>query len=307
MKNPRVTVAVVAHNEAGNIRPFLLSVLHQRGIGFQLEKVLVYSDGSTDETVSIVNSLKCPKIRLIARSRRIGKSSRLNRIYRSNASDILVQSDADVVFAHPLVVHDLIQPLITDPHVLMCGGNPTPIAGRTFTEKAVNCTTQAFEQFRQRVRGGNNVFSADGRLLAFRREFAQKIEIPSSMIANDMFAYFSCLTAEGEYRYASTAVVYFRSPQTLMDHIRQNTRFLAARRRMEQYFPKHLVDDELRIPLNLTIKTLMKQFFRHPVLTSYIFLVNRFCAFRAKLVEHTLDARWPLAQSTKLLYANEHE
>ena len=46
MKNPSVTVAISALNEAQNIAAFLRSVLSQKEEGFVLEKIMVISDGS---------------------------------------------------------------------------------------------------------------------------------------------------------------------------------------------------------------------------------------------------------------------
>src|SRR3989338_5607147 len=51
------------------------------------------------------------KIKVWDHKKRTGKSTWLNKIYKDLKTDILVQSDADVVFAHNLVVHDLIKPL----------------------------------------------------------------------------------------------------------------------------------------------------------------------------------------------------
>src|SRR3989344_1916132 len=143
-KIPSVTIAVSAYNEAKNIESFLRSVVLQKEEGFKLKTTLVVSDGSTDDTVKKARSIKSSKIRVIDSKKRIGKSSRLNQIYKTLETDILVQSDADVVFAHEFVIRDLINPLIRNKKVGMCGGNPTPIKGKTFIEKAVNCTAEVY-------------------------------------------------------------------------------------------------------------------------------------------------------------------
>src|SRR3989304_6639199 len=104
MKNFSVTVAISALNEAHNITAFLRSVLSQKEEGFVLEKILIISDGSTDQTAELARALNSDKIEVRKYGERIGKSSRLNEIYKDLRSDILVQSDADVVFSHPLVI-----------------------------------------------------------------------------------------------------------------------------------------------------------------------------------------------------------
>lgn len=298
---PTVTVAVSAYNEEKNIGKFLKSILTQKEEGFKLEKILVVSDGSTDRTVAKAKEIKSPKIEVVEHLVRTGKSSILNEIYRSLESDILVQSDADVYFAHPHVIRDLIQPLSYDEDIGMCGGNPTPLRGRTFTEKAVNTTCAIYINFRKSVRGGNNKFSADGRLLAYRKKFIKGVVIPVDMIANDAFTYYCCLTTGFKYWFIDSAIVHFRSPQTLRDQVRQKTRFSASPIRMSRYFPEELVRTESKVPSGILIKSMIKQFMKHPILCLYIFLVNKYCLVRARFIESKLDAKWPVAETTKSL------
>ena len=301
MKNFSVTVAISALNEAHNITAFLRSVLSQKEEGFALEKILIISDGSTDQTAKLARNFNSDKIEVREYGERMGKSSRLNEIYKDLQSDILVQSDADVVLEHPLVIRDIILPIILDQKAGMCGGHPRPVPAKTFTEKAVNCTFAAYEPFRSLVRGGDNVFSADGRLLAFRREFIKQVYVPEDMIANDAFAYFSCLDKGFAYRYVKTAVVLFRSPQTFAEQVKQNTRFEAAPARMNKYFPAELVKREYHIPFNIFLKNALKQIVRHPILCGYIFLINAYCRFRAFFMEKRLTAKWQMAHTTKHL------
>lgn len=301
MKKPTITLAVSAYNKENNIAKFLKSVLAQKEKNFKLEKILIVSDGSTDKTVDKIKKMKSPFIEIIQHDKRLGKSSRLNEIYSGLKSDFLIQSDSDVLFAHSLVISKLIKPLIDIKKVGMCGGNPSPMTAETFTERAVNYTTQVFHKFRKTVKGGNNIFSADGRLLAFKKEVIKKINIPNDMIANDAFAYFSTLILGYQYKFVKEASVYYRSPQSLKDQITQNTRFLAAPKRMTYYFPKELVKKEWQIPLNLLIKELFFQFLKHPIETLYIYTINRYCQIRAYLIERHLNAHWDIAHSTKIL------
>lgn len=301
MKRATLTVAICAYNEGKNIEKFLKSVLMQEEEGFILEKILVISDGSKDDTIKKAKSIKSSKIEIRKHYERVGKSSRLNEIYSSLTSDILVQTDSDVIFAHPYVIRDIIQPIIKDKKVGMCGGNPIPLKGETFTERAVNATCEIYLNFRKTVRGGNNKFSADGRLLAYKKELVKNIIVPYDMIANDVYTYFSCLEQGYKYRFVESAVVHYRSPQILKDQIRQNSRFLAAPIRMKKYFPKDLVEKENEIPSGILLKETFRQFLRHPILCSYIYIINRYCKFKAMLIEKQMTAKWEIALTTKEL------
>ena len=232
-------------------------------------------------------------------SERIGKSARLNEIYKNLDTDLLLQSDSDIIYSHRFVARDMILGLLEEPKIAMCGGNPLPVKGSTFTENAINLTTEAYKQFRKKVRGGNNVFSADGRILAFKKELVEKLRIPEDMIANDMFSYLCCLSLGYKYKFVPTAIVDYRSPQDVGDHIKQNVRFRASPLRMEKYFPKGLVSKETSIPIMLLYKTQFLIFLKHPISTLYIYLINLYCKLRARWTESKLNARWAVANSTK--------
>jgi len=296
---PTVTIATIAYNEEKNIKNFLQSVLDQKEEGFKVACILVISDGSTDNTANIAKSLKSKLIRVINHNNRIGKSSRLNEVYQNLETDILVQSDSDIVYSHKYVVRDMVLNLLKDKNIAMCGGNPRPVKGVTYIEKAINYTTDVYQEFRKKVRNGDNVFSADGRLLAYKKELVKKLIIPNDMIANDMFTYFCCLSNGYKYKFVATAIVSFRSPQDIKDHIRQNVRFRASPLRMERYFSKDLVKKELYIPKTILYKTQLLMFIRHPVSTLYIYLINHYCKFKARLIERQLNAKWLIANSTK--------
>lgn len=210
MKNnkPTVTIAISAYNEEDNILNFLNSVLMQKEQGFVIKEIWVHSDGSTDKTVQLARSLSSKKIRVWNHKKRTGKSTWLNKIYRAVDTDFLIQSDADVVFAHEFVARDLIQPLIKNKKVGMCGGNPMPLSGKTFWEKMCSVAFEPYQDFRQSVRGGNNAFSAVGQILAYRKELLKNITVPSDMVTNDIFTYFCCLSLGWKYKYVKSAVVF---------------------------------------------------------------------------------------------------
>ncbi|MBI3981075.1 glycosyltransferase [Candidatus Microgenomates bacterium] len=301
ISKPTVTVAVSCFNEGENILPFLESVLKQKETGYVLEKILVYSDGSTDDTVKKAKSLNNSKIKIFAYKKRIGKSSHLNDIYQNLKSDILVQSDADVIFSYPYLITDLIKPFKENKSVGMTGGRTLPLPAVTFTEKAVGCSYRVYDQMRALIGKEHNVYTAIGQILAFKKELVKKINVPSNMTSNDSFTYFSCLTYGYKYRYVSQALVYFRSPRALRDHIRQGTRIAITSYRMFEYFKKELVEKEFALPRGLLITLMFKEFLRHPVLCSYIFLVNFYCKLKAKSPSQYSTAKWAIALTTKKL------
>lgn len=298
---PTVTIALSAFNEQQNVLAFMESVLKQKEVGFTIKNIWIYNDGSTDDTAEIIRSFGSSRIQLIDDKKRVGKSSRLNEIYKRLETDFLVQTDADIIFAHEYVIRDVLQPLMRDTSVGMCGGDPRPLPSVTFTEKAVNLTAEVYMGLRNKGKHGDNIYSVDGRLLAYRKDLVKKIHVPTDMIANDAFTFYCCLTQGYTYKYVKSAVVLFRSPQTLKDQIRQNTRFVSAPIRMSRYFSEELVYQQREVPVGYFFITMARQFLRHPILCGYIFCVNLYCKLKAKAAEKKLTAKWPIAFSTKFL------
>jgi glycosyltransferase involved in cell wall biosynthesis len=298
---PTVTVALCAFNEEQNIQTFLKSLLMQKEEGFIWENILIFSDGSTDKTVEKIKAIKSKKIRCVDGKKRLGKSQRLNQIYKSLTSDILVQFDADIILGHAHVIRNLIQPLIKEKEVGLCGGNCLPININTFMQKAIASAFFAYYPLRRLSENGNNYLSVAGQVLASSKDFIKTVRIPKNTTGNDDFIYFSCLQRGLKYRYVPSAKVFFSFPKTLSDHIKQSTRFNASSLKMKKYFPQDLLDKEYAIPGLSFIYIMIKQFIRYPILISFIIVVNTYCRIRARLKEKTLTSIWEVASSTKRL------
>ncbi len=300
-KFPTVTVAVCALNEESNIANHLQSILDQGRQGYILKEVLAYSDGSTDKTADIINSFASKEVTPVLFDTRIGKSSRLNDIFQRFDSDYLILTDADVIFAVPNVIESLIKPMEKDSTVGLTGGHPVPMPAKTFIEKAINLTLEAYIPLRKTLRGGHNVLSATGRIMGLRRVFAKSIHEPKETISNDGFIYFSSIVGGWKYRYAQDAKVLFRSPQTLYDHINQNTRFDATQDFMKRYFPAEIVDREYHIPHYMLWMQMLKQFIQHPILGGSIFFINLYCKLNAKINIGKINSIWETVYSSKKL------
>ena len=77
IKKPSVTIAISAYNEEKNVKAFLESVLAQKGLGFKLNSIWIFSDGSNDRTVEFTQSYRSKKLKVFSYTKRTGKSNRL--------------------------------------------------------------------------------------------------------------------------------------------------------------------------------------------------------------------------------------
>lgn len=298
-RKPTVTVAFCAWNEGPNVSAIVQSILDQEEDTYKLSKILIISDGSEDDTVEKIKAFNDPRIDLRDYKIRQGKSHHLNEIYSGVTSDFLVQPDADVVMAHPRVISALIQPMIDNKNVGITGGNPRPSTPETFIESCIAHTYYAYTRVREAIRNGNNVYTATGRLIAVRREAFKNITVSDRTISNDHYVYFHVLTQGFEYRYADSALVYFRLPQTLKDHINQETRFSAAEHFMRTYFDPALVDREYLIPPGLFMKEMLIETMHYPVHCITAYMLNIYCKIRSYIIRAKINALWDMVKSTK--------
>lgn len=110
---PSVTVIVAAHNEAGTIAERIENLLSQDYPRQRLE-VLVGSDGSTDDTVAIVNGIGDPAVRALDLPRQ-GRALVHNACAKVAKGTVLVFTDAGTLFASDCV-RRLVAPM-ADPTV----------------------------------------------------------------------------------------------------------------------------------------------------------------------------------------------
>lgn len=297
-KNLKITVAISAFNEEKNIANALVSILKQEEMNFDILEILVISDGSTDNTTEKVKEINDDRIKLITFKERKGKSARLNLIFRLNKGDILVLFDADVLLVNSQTLAHLIKPFLSSKSLGLVGGNPQPIKGRTFIEEAVNVTFQAYAPLRNLLRKGRNPYGCDGRILALTKQFVNLARIPCDMITNDAFLYFLCIDKGFKFQHVSKACVWYRSPTSISDQIKQNKRFIAARYRLESLFGG-VVRNEYKIPLILKLKLFISQIIRRPIHCFVIFLINLYCFYLAKKDYKIMSALWFMAKTTK--------
>ncbi|MFS8578437.1 MAG: glycosyltransferase family 2 protein [Novibacillus thermophilus] len=91
-KDPLVSVIISAYNEEAHIPWSIASVLYQTMPHFEL---IIVNDGSTDETVKVIQRYNDPRIKLVSHSTNRGKVHCLNEALAMARGSILFELDAD--------------------------------------------------------------------------------------------------------------------------------------------------------------------------------------------------------------------
>lgn len=216
-----ISVLVPALNEEKNIGQLLDDIFAQElGEHLVLHEVIVVSDGSTDGTEGVVSSMcqSHPELRLMVNDRRLGKGACINMGKRSVTDDFLILVDGDIRLSGPRTFCNLVDGL--DGSAGMAGGVPVParhvkgLAPRIFI-----CGDILRDYIRTNLKGGSNIYSAHGRILALSRDMYEQVEIPSleqgsRVLSTDQFLYYSCIKAAKQFVLRPDARVLFNLPDS---------------------------------------------------------------------------------------------
>src|SRR4030065_104507 len=91
-----VTVGIPAYNEEKNITSLLFAINQQSRNNFILDKIILLSDGSTDQTVTKAKQIKDFGLYISENQQRMGKAYSLDKIISQTNSDVLFIFDADI-------------------------------------------------------------------------------------------------------------------------------------------------------------------------------------------------------------------
>lgn len=168
---PSVSLIIAAYNEAASIGAKLDNVLALDYPHDCLE-VIVASDGSTDETESIVAQYADRGVKLLALPRQ-GKAGALNAAVAAARGEVLVFSDANSAYA-PDAIRRLVRPF-ADPEVGGVAGNqvylsPKRGAADTAQTGGGERTYWGFDRILKQTQSqAGNTISATGAIYAIRR------------------------------------------------------------------------------------------------------------------------------------------
>lgn len=263
---PTVTIGIPAYNEANTITLLLDSLLQQKG-RFLLKKIIILSDGSTDETDEKVRSYTAlyPHIALLSDGRRLGKAQRLNQLYTMNTNEFLIVFDGDVVLFDEMVIEKLLRKFINE-HVVMVGGNVIPAEQTTLTEKLISTWQELWYEIQKDIHFGHTIHNVYGRIIALRREFAASIRFPEGTISEPQYLYFTVRQRGLKFMFAKDASVFYSLPTTIADYAKQYNRHIGEMQKNAKTFGEWIYLDA-PVKRKYKVSGLFRMLIRKPVST----------------------------------------
>lgn len=220
---PEVCVIMAAYNEERVIGEKLESVFNTN---YPLDKikVMVGSDASTDNTNSIVRmkSEKFPSIELVEFPGRTGKAGIINKLSSLATSEILIHTDANVLFTQH-TIPELIKHF-SDPEVHQVACNikkvsPTD-AGIAFQEKSYISLENKVKQMESDL--WRIVIGVEGGGYAIRRESYEPV--PPRFFMDDFFITMSVLEKGKKVIFEPNAICYEDVPTLASEEFKRKVR-----------------------------------------------------------------------------------
>lgn len=179
---PAITMIIAAHNESEVIERKLVSTL---ALSYppSLLQVIVATDGSDDDTVSIVNRFMPQGVTLSHHPDRGGKAAALNRAVDAATGEIIVFSDANNRFEDDALLR-LVEPF-SDETVGMASGAKLISGGPGALEASEGWYWRYESLLKEQESRLSSCVAVAGEILAMRRELFEPM--PPGLINDDFY------------------------------------------------------------------------------------------------------------------------
>lgn len=162
---PTISLLVAVRNGTALIARKVKDTFEQNYPGEKLE-IIVFSDGSTDDTMSILDAIDDPRLRVMCSDKHIGKAAALNRAAEQANGEILVFTDADAILA-PDALSSLVRHF-SDPEVGGVCGQRRIARGSDGLREAQSRYIEFDSLIKRAESRTGSISSNDGKLYAIR-------------------------------------------------------------------------------------------------------------------------------------------
>jgi glycosyltransferase involved in cell wall biosynthesis len=296
IKKLTLTVAIPAYNEEKNIANILKAVISQSTKNFVLQKIIVYSDVSTDNTHSIIESFrkKYPLITLRKGTKRKGKYMLVNEAFKECITDVLIVLDADIALVGNHFLEKLVNVIQTDPKALLVASHQILLRPKTFIGKVVYTNFLIWDNVRWSIPNYDSPHNFYASATAFRGSFARSVTIPSTLSDAHLYIYLKAAEQKG-FRYCREAEILQWPITTLKDFNKFLNRAIGKRdKKLEEIFGPE-VRNSYALSRKYKLLGILKSFKQEPFYTPLSFLLTIYMKIKPKKKTKI----WEIVTSTK--------
>jgi cellulose synthase/poly-beta-1,6-N-acetylglucosamine synthase-like glycosyltransferase len=292
------TVGIPSYMSGHSLVKTVRSLRESRGVD-DFEIVLAV-DGSMDQKVE--GKLKKYKVKIFKNKGRGGQTAANNRLMNFAKTDLLILTQDDVVF-DKYALKEMINSFAKDPELTMVAPRIWPLNEKVKFEKVVNTGVRIVRNISKSWSEGDNYLSSIGRCLAYRTNKLSEFVVDEKIINCDAYYYFENKRLGGIFKYLDNAVVYYRSPQTLDEHLKQVRKFVVSQEEMSKYLEMDL-NEEYKTPKKLFVRSMMKEIISSPFYALAYLLISIYVRTRPKNFYKEVTRFWDIDKSTKQTVSN---
>lgn len=240
-----------------------------------------------------------PEIRVRKTVSRQGQSAKINDLFASSGSELIISTNDDVVWAQNALerISSVRQSSWAD---LICVG-VRPLPAHTIMEKVLSVGTDIKNEVIRRTPGQQTYLVCNGRLLAVSAKLASKMRVPQTIWNNDAYMYLFAKRNGFTVTYIDEPLCAFRDPATLKEYVLQTLKFQQSRQENEAVFGP--LGSEYSIPWKIRIPAIFAVLRNRPWWGSIylaLYCVTRLVAIVVP-VPKKHKPYWPIDLSTKEL------
>jgi len=215
-----VSICIPAYNESKNIKRILNALHWQITNKIIINKIVVVSSGSTDDTNEIVQECcdKYPNIYLIREPTRNGKASAINEFLKVVDDEVVVIESADTI-PDMDTIEKLCEPFLKDEKIGMTGGAPIPVNdSNTFLGYVIH----AWWWFHRNI-------PRFGEIIAYRNILQ---DISPTTAVDEAYTQAKLIQQGYKIAHIDEAIVRNKGPETIKDLIKQRRRIFNGHARL---------------------------------------------------------------------------
>lgn len=272
VKKPNLNIGIPAYNEQENIKGLINNLLNQKNDCYKLNKIIVISDASGDNTNKILKSIKNKYLNPIFLKVRKGQPYVQNIIIKNSDSDLLLFINADTKPENNTFIDNLVKEIIKDDSIGIVSAETISQIPSSFFERVIVAGREFKKWAYKNWNGGNNIYLCHGRARVLKKTLYKNTIFPDTC-PEDAYSYLNCIRMGYKFRFVEKTKILFKSPNILEDHKRQSNRFFSGKRNLNKYFDNKFIDNEYGIPEVLFLQSFFINVFRyHIYLLSYFFI-----------------------------------
>lgn len=302
-----LTIGIPAFNEEQNIQTLLETIMRQKQDTFNLEKILVYSDASSDKTNQLVEEYekKYSQIELIKGKEQKGKYSRMNELFALSKTDILIILDADIALGGNKFIEYLVTYLISDSGALSVSARNVLLRPQRFEARMLYTYFTLWDNFLLNAITGDIPNHFTGTATAFKGSYASTLRIPPNVNNPHHFLYLAAKSKNG-FRYCAQAVVLQHAPATISELNAILTRkIMQSDSVLEAMFGKETIQKLHYVPKKAKVRAVLKSFLYDPLYTPLALLITIYASRMSGYLKKDSSQLWKINTSTKRAIAYE--